>query len=462
MKKIINKKLFSLVMLLVVLFSSLFSIMSNNVVNGAITGTGKYTDVMEDLQTDSSFNVENYPVESGDYAPQVIGISESDDNELFVYVYHPTGDEYKIYASSINISLELHNQIDVNNYGLTHLSSNGVFSKYLVNNLTIKSSQMVRYYEIVSIFRDFDENIDEKPNNDNTIDEIAYNVGKLYTVNTLSGKTLYSVVDVETIEITGYKVGLLRYEGKGPVYTTDEDIDSHYVVFDVAFDIDKLYEADVSYVYQTYRASWDQFGLSEKEEWGEPTQAKVQLNYKQKFEESYNTLFWKRTFKWDRIEKVEDFIKNENLTEETTESIKNMQYVLRFAETKFSTSTSGSWNYHDRTFVTEVTIMRLKYEVDGKTYNMGVVCNKQSDDGIPDNYFDGGEWELRDGVEWILFILLLFLLYIILSPFIPLIFAVGSAIIRILWSIIKRILKTAINIIISILTFPFNMKGGKY
>lgn len=436
--------------------------MSNNVVKGAITGTGKYTDVMEDLQTDSSFNVEDYPVESGDYTPQVIGISESDDNELFVYVYHPTGDEYKIYASSINISLELHSQIDVNNYGLTHLSSNGVFSKYLVNNLTIKSSQMVRYYEIVSIFRDFDENIDEKPNNDNTIDEIAYNVGKLYTVNTLGGKTLYSVVDVETIDITGYKVGFLSYADTELGFTTAKDIDSHYVAFDVAFDIDKLYEADLSYVYQTYRAKWDQYGLNEDEEYGELTPAKVQLNYKQKFEDTNSFLFWERTYKWDRIEKVEDFIKNENLTEETESAIKGMQYVLRFLETENTYTNTGTWNYHNRTLVKEVTIMRLKYEVDGVTYNMGVVCNKQTDDGIADNYFDNGDWELKDGVEWILFILLIVLLYIILSPFLPIIFAVGSAIIRIVWSIIKRLVKMILKLIVNTLTFPFNMKGGKY
>ena len=39
----------------------------------------------------------------------------------------------------------------------------------------------------------------------------------------------------------------------------------------------------------------------------------------------------------------------------------------------------------DSTEVTEVTILRLKFETDGVVYNLGVVDNKQSGDDVPGN-----------------------------------------------------------------------------
>ena len=448
-------------MLLVVLFSSVFSIINNNVVNGAITGANKYTDVMEDLQTDSNFNIDDYPVINNDYSIKVIAISESNENELFIYTYEPSGDTYNIQASTINISLELHNRIDVNNYGLTHLSTDGVFSKYLVNNLVVRHTQTTRYYEIVSIYRYYDKNIDGVPSGDNTLNEIVFGVEKMFTAHTSNGKTTYSVDDVEAVELTGLEPGLNRYNNGFYLYT-DKAIDSHWVAFDVAFEIDKLFEADVGYTTQTYRSSWDQFGLNEKQEYGDPTPQKAQLTYKQKFETTDTFLFWQRTYKCDSIQSVQTFIETEELTEETINAIKDMQFVLRFAETEFSTTSSGSWTYHNRVFVTEVSVMRLKYEVDGKTYNMGVISNKVSDDGLADNLNQTGDLELRDGFEIMLAILLLILFFVIFNPILSIVFAFVGAIIKALWKLLKRLVKTALKLIVNILTFPFNMKGGKY
>ena len=53
-----------------------------------------YTNVMEDLEKDNSFKLEDYPAVEDDYSLQVIQIAESVNGELFVYVYQPS-DEVK-------------------------------------------------------------------------------------------------------------------------------------------------------------------------------------------------------------------------------------------------------------------------------------------------------------------------------------------------------------------------------
>ena len=50
-----------------------------------------YTNVLEDLRKDSSFDTGNYPANTTDYTLQVIQLAESADRELFVYVYQPSG-----------------------------------------------------------------------------------------------------------------------------------------------------------------------------------------------------------------------------------------------------------------------------------------------------------------------------------------------------------------------------------
>ena len=453
MKNNIKKNIFSFLMLLVVLFSSIFSITNSSVVNGAIIGSNKYTDVMQDLQSDNTFNIEDYAEIENDYSINVIAISESSDKELFVYTYEPCGDSCNLQASSINISQELHNRINVNNYSLLHLSSNGVFGKYLVKGLAMRNNA-TRYYEIVSIYRRWNVDIDEESGNDNIIDEIAYNVGKTFTASTTSDGIKYGVSESETLELTGYKVGMLSYAENLVGYLSY--IDSHYVAFDVAFDIDKVYEADINYVSQYCKEYYNAYGNKTMTNCDDAVSNKVYLNYTQKYEKVDSFLFWERTYSWQRIEKMSDFLAKENLTEETENAISGMQYVLRFAETEYGEVITSTTDMYWNTRVSEVTLLRLKYEVDGKTYNMGVVANKQSDDGIPDNIVTTPPLELKDGIELLLILILLIILYMFLSPILNIVFAVVGLVLRIIWKFIKSV----VSVVISILSFPFKIKGG--
>ena len=91
-----------------------------------------------------------------------------------------------------------------------------------------------------------------------------------------------------------------------------------------------------------------------------------------------------------------------------------MQWVLRFAETDYM-EYNGMWNPHkDMTKISEVTILRLKFETNGLVYNLGVIDNKQSGDEVPGNnensWFDNLiKWLIRIALTVLAAILVIFL-----------------------------------------------------
>ena len=127
----------------------------------ADTNNTGYTNVLDDLQKDEDFDISKYPENTEDNSLQVIQIAESTDNHLFVYVYQPSGPTKDLRASSINIATDKTNATKYYNYKLKFINSNGVLYKYLVEDLTVTISN-TRYYEIVSIYREYIEELDKK------------------------------------------------------------------------------------------------------------------------------------------------------------------------------------------------------------------------------------------------------------------------------------------------------------
>ena len=100
--------------------------------------------------------------------------------------------------------------------------------------------------------------------------------------------------------------------------------------------------------------------------------------------------------------------------------LKGKKWVLRFAETSYSLSgysTTGS-TFESYTLVGDVTILRLKFETDGITYNLGVIDNKQSGSKDPSNETDI-DISLNKRGKMILYLLMLILLIILLAPILP-------------------------------------------
>lgn len=389
-----------------------------------------YSGVMEDLKKDTSFNPGNYPTKADDYSLQIIQLAESANKELFVYVYQPSGKAKDFKASSINISTTINDSISYLNYRLELLNSSGVFYKYKVKGLTVKD-ESVRYYAISSIYRPFDESIDKQASGGNTVTEVNYAVNKQYAFGSINGKPYVNCVDIETIVVTDKFVGFVRYPDGFKLYVGA--CDSHFVAFNTNKPMDKLLEADVYYTTQEYSSSWAAF-VGENETFGEKADKYAYLKYTDKVEHTGGGWF-AGTYKWDRIQTVDDFIKNEDreqifsgaiidvkisskLTDAALNELKGKKWVLRFAETDY-TFWSGQGTYGSfSTLVGDVTILRLKFETDGITYNLGVIDNKQSGSKDPSNETDI-DISLNKRGKMILYLLMLILLIILLAPILP-------------------------------------------
>ena len=352
--------------------------------------TVTYTNVLEDLQRDSSFSKDNYPEKATDYSLQIIQLAESSDKELFVYVYQPSGQLKGLVASSINISTTINDAVSYHNYKLELLNADGVFFKYKVSDFVVKDDA-VRYYAITSIYRKWDKTIDPATGNDNTVTEVNYNVSKQYAFGTINGKPYVNCVDIDTIVVTDKFVGFVRYENGFTLYNSA--CDSHFVAFNTDKPIDKLLEADVYYTTQSYNWNWTAF-VGEKETFGTKQDNYSYLKYTDKVEHTGEGWF-AGTYKWDRIQTVDDFISGENrenifhgavldvkvstkLTDSALNELKGKKWVLRFTETAYSFTpdyTGTGSQYSSSTVVGDVTILRLKFETDGITYNLGTISS---------------------------------------------------------------------------------------
>lgn len=393
----------------------------------AFASTTTYSDVLDDLQLDSTFDTSYYPTVSTDYSLSVIQLAESTDSELFVYVYQPSGQVGGLVASSINISTTINDYISYYNYKLELVSSSGTLYKYKVPNLIVKSDT-TRYYVITSIYRPFDESIDTQADYDNTITEVNYDISRQYCFSTINGMEYVSVVDIETITVTDKFVGFVRYSNGFALYSSS--CDSHFVAFNTDRDIDSLLEADVYYTTQDYSSSFATF-VGENETFGTVTDNYAYLSYTDKVEHTGNGLF-AGTYTWDRIETVEQFVSENTLTQDVytgavldasvastlsdtaIEALEGMEWVLRFCETEYSSTYSSMSSATFSTIVGNVTILRLKFETDGIVYNLGVIDNKQTGSDDPVN---GESYSLSintDNNLWWILALVLLAIFIVL------------------------------------------------
>ena len=398
--------------------------------------TVTYTNVLEDLQRDSSFSKDNYPEKATDYSLQLIQLAESSDKELFVYVYQPSGQLKGLVASSINISTTINDAVSYHNYKLELLNADGVFFKYKVSDFVVKDDA-VRYYAITSVYRKWDKTIDPATGNDNTVTEVNYNVSKQYAFGTINGKPYVNCVDIDTIVVTDKFVGFVRYENGFTLYNSA--CDSHFVAFNTDKPIDKLLEADVYYTTQSYNWNWTAF-IGEKETFGTKQDNYSYLKYTDKVEHTGEGWF-AGTYKWDRIQTVDDFISGENrenifhgavldvkvstkLTDSALNELKGKKWVLRFTETAYSFTpdyTGTGSQYSSSTVVGDVTILRLKFETDGITYNLGTIDNKQTGGKDPSNSTDI-DVSLNDTGKKLAALIMLILAIILLAPVLPYIF----------------------------------------
>lgn len=435
MRKSISKKITIMIALAIVVALSALLVISGQCycIAETVKAETSYSSVLDDLTKDSDFSTSNYPIVENDYSLNIIQLAESTDKELFVYVYQPSGKAKDLTASTINISVTINDAISFVNYKLELLSKLSVFYKYKVVGLTV-STLSTRYYAISSIYRPFDKTIDKSADFGNTVTEVNYNVSKQYCFSTINGNPYVQVVDIETITITDKFVGFARYKDGYQLHVGA--CDSHFVAFNTDKPIDKLLEADV---YYTQQSAAERRGIGATKGWtfGEKSDEYAYLKYTDKVEHTGDGWF-AGTYKWDRIETVEQFIAENDITQnvysgaiidinvankitdEGKAALKGKKWVLRFVETEYSLSYNSTVGVTSEflTLIGDVTILRLKFETDGITYNLGVIDNKQSGSNKPINK-EETQVTINERGKTLLLLVLLVILLIILAPLLP-------------------------------------------
>lgn len=440
------------------------------------------TNVLSDLQKDSSFKASDYPSIAKDNSIRVIQIAESSMGDVLVYTYQPSQSTKYLIATEINMSLN-ETVEGTQLYKLTLINSNGVFCKYRVNGIRVSSSQ-TRYYNITSIYRTWDKSIDKGTGNNNTIDKVPFKVGKIYKAETVNGNVKY------TCELT-YVVNIIDPYVDYLIYTKDEQIkfpttsiipnltenlsiDSHYVAFSTDWEIDRLISADVSYYYCSGKATSSEllwFGFGDSVEYGASAPDKVTVKYTEKRTVEGSGPFWiKNRYEWNCIQTVEEMLASEeHLTEETKKNLEGKQWVLRFKETertRKNTSVSVLYDHYECNFtkIDEVTILRLEFETDGVVYNLGAVGNVQSGDDLGGNeikeedkpsFWDWLWGKIKSAPYWVWLVIVVIALVILL----PILITVFPVLVQILSAILKGIatvLKYLLLAVYWIISLPFN------
>lgn len=364
-----------------------------------------YTSALEDLQRDSSFDFEAYPVDDKDYSLNVIQIAESSDGELFVYVYQPCARKYDLRASSINIARKPNDSINLHydNYKLTFLNSAGVFYKYKAEEFEILES-IIRHYNISNILRPFERLLDDPAENDNNINEVANVVGQLWTVTTgADNKISYSCIDSEVIKITQKYVGFLNLlDGASVDWNTSITATStlrNFVAFSTDHQIDDLRQVELKYSLQDISCNVCLFkdGLCGKHNQyerynirkGEVVPQKPVIINADETESNNKHGLYGHKYTWKKIISTEDFFKDDankgyKLNNGSEAEFKKTQWVLSFYSDKHTVKNSNAFDFHaDESYkaVSEVIILRLMFETAGTPYNLGVVDNKQTGSG---------------------------------------------------------------------------------
>ena len=467
MVNIIKKATISILFIII----SLFSIVITPFTSFAAVST--YSDVLDDLKVDTSFRLTDYPTMSYDHFKElnsdkdltndvdyisVIQIAESENNELFIYTYQPLNDTSDITASSITFAtvesaiknMDVDGATDFKKYSLACVSSYGPFKKYLVENFVV-TGDYYRYYCISEIERPFDTILDKQINNETITNFKTHKVGQAWCSYYYNGNVKYEMVTLDVVEITPTLNGELAYENGvtwGSLVGIKSKCVSHYISFNIGnYEAERIIDASLEYKYRDYikvHTVESGFAPAIGSLFGRDTEF-TSISYPNG--ESYKTMplniydtdiasssskgLFAKEYYWNRIMTGPAFVKQYEdqggtWVENNKSIVENSEYVFAFEETEYSSSqiyTPGSDMFGTNTWTTtisgteiaEVDILRLKFVSNGTTYNLGVVSDTTTSDGVFDGNADGLDIDigLDNSLEKILSVILVVLLALV-------------------------------------------------
>ena len=390
----ISKYVIGIVIVLLIGVVSLFG--------SSISVYASENDVISDLMIDRTFDINSYPSINNDYSLQVIQIAETINNTLVVYVYQPSHYSKDLIASHIDISYGFsQNGADLNPniFELEMLSTNGVFDKYIVKDFKVNTSDIDRYYNIVSIYRKFDIDIDDL--NDGLVDKKkAYGVGQQWYCTTINDVVHYemntfSYLDVESV-YTGYQYMKEGYKWKNLISKKNACYAWFYIFNpkniivngeEKSVDVKHIYDAELSYDIRTVRELRANGGR--RYSYGDWTTQKVTLTDNDKMSYNGGGIFAK-TFEWNRLMTASDFKQviidnNGTINDNLLDYLVDGNYVFSFLETDYAEDYNASAvSCYDYSEIQNTTLLRLHFlDNTGKQYDLGVVSDMLSSNNNP-------------------------------------------------------------------------------
>lgn len=359
----------------------------------ASADTVRYSTPYEDLSADETFDMSAYPRTDREKKIEVIQLAEGQNGKVYLYTYEPAYQVFPYRAVQAVMSLS-DSAVNSKLYDLTLVSVSDTLAKYEINNLTV-SSASERYYNITSLYREFVPGLDGVPSDDLEQENLVYPVGKCWRVETVDGVPQYSCKEKTVIEIKNPYVGYCEYPKS--FFVQKKAVRSYYISFDTDLPIDYLLEADVNYDYKSWVSKDWVFGAA-FDQFIETGSGNSTVTVKWDDSVSVDTgFYWGWTLpekNWDRIQTVDTFLTEENLTEAVKTKIKDSghKWVLRFFDAQvMEIEGAGIYYQYETTSVENVTILRLKYLYDGAVYDVGAVMSTFTPGDTPSNNKEYGE-----------------------------------------------------------------------
>jgi len=419
-----------------------------------------YSNVLDDLQKDSSFDLSDYPAKSEDYSLKVIQVAEGENGELYVYMYQPNFSTANKKASYINLAFQ--DQRDPNatlkyeRKSLTFLNSNGTLCKYLINNCKA-SAEVKRYYSVAAVYRPYIEGLDKTYESVDQTMHVKYGVGKVWSVTKYNGVLTYGafVIDVVDVDITA--TGDIYYsDGLSGLYLSA--CNSHYIAFKTNYNITDIFDADVTYNLIPYSHTVQTY--PEVDTSREKVVVESAPLYKSDEVTFEPTGLFAKKASWKRIQTVSEFLadaeaQNKEFEEAELKGINEAQYVFRVAESDYFTTMDFVGGNHVYRYyrIEDSGILRLHFATPDGVYNLGAVSDLVGTDGMSDTK-DQPDEDFKDWFQQILKILGIILVVVILS-------ALGGPITFVL-RLVYDGAKFIFGLLFSVISLPFRLIGGLF
>ena len=435
-----------------------------------------YSTVLDDLTKAGNFKIENFPNLTLDYVKkvnedtdktndqallEVIQIGESGSGELYLYVYQPTDSESEMIATSVLLSTEFSpdgQNLNTDIYDLELVSSDSVFDKYVVKDFRV-SEEPYRYYNIVTLYRGFNPDIDEvTPGGVIENFQLGIGVGQQWCAYYKNDSIVYEMNTFATVDVDiGYTGSVNFSQGikLNNFYGKFESGDLWLALFNVEdYIVDKIFDAELRY---KIRSMENTFGVGIDEttygEWSDY----IPLTLTSEDTATYGgDGLLAKEYTWNKIAKSSDFIaqleeQNIVISDELREGLSKNAWVFAFLLTERQTYSYGYTQSSSSSDVSNVTVIRLHFmDINGDIYNLGVVSDQVNPDNTPDGYGNGIEVDSEwfDKMLVYLMIIVLLLIFIFLFPFV-----------KGLFSLVWKAVSFLFEMLVSILAFPFRLLG---